>query len=348
MKDSDNSHQDAGIIGERRSPQEIRNDQSSEQYLRKQLSLLYQVGNELSQAGNFDELCRLAVVRGRQLLGYQRIGLWFYVAHSMLTGSFGVDEQGQIRDERGRSLNIAAHLPKWQAFNPQAPLLINRDCPLRNDMGEVVGRGTNALAAMWDGAKVVGCLCMDNLLEPHHSLQATEEEILKLYAFTLGHLINRKRAEEELQKARDAADAANRTKGFFLTNMSHEIRTPMNAIMGFTNLVLRSKLTSEQRQYLEIVQARSKDLLILMNDIMDLAKIEAERLELKPVQFSIVQTLNDIVEMFSLDTAKKGMRLSMDISPEFPEVVYGDQRRLRQVLVNLVGNAVKFTEQGRA
>ncbi|MCX6993194.1 MAG: ATP-binding protein [Kiritimatiellaeota bacterium] len=160
------------------------------------------------------------------------------------------------------------------------------------------------------------------------------------------HLVNRKRVEEELQKARDVADAANRAKSFFLANMSHEIRTPMNAIMGFTDLVLRSELTAEQRRYLEIVQARSKDLLVLINDILDLSKIEAERLELNPVQFSIAQTLSDIVGMFSLDTAKKGLRLSMDISREFPDVIYGDQQRLRQVLVNLVGNAVKFTEQG--
>ncbi len=339
--------QGSDIIGDHQPSQVIRNDESSEQYLKKQLLLLHQVGNELSLAGSLDELCRLVVVRGRQLMGYQRIGLWFRVAHSMVvTGSFGVDEHGQIRDERGKSLNISALSPMGQVLNHQKSLLIDIDCPLRNSIGEVVGRGTHILAALWDGVKVVGCICMDNLLEPHRSLQATEGEILKLYASTVGHLVNRKRVEAELQKAKDVADVANRAKSFFLANMSHEIRTPMNAIMGFTDLVLRSGLTAEQRRYLEIVQARSKDLLVLISDILDLSKIEAERLELKPVQFSIVQTLNDIVEMFSLDTAKKGLRLSMDISREFPEVIYGDQQRLRQVLVNLVGNALKFAEQG--
>ncbi|MDO9537410.1 MAG: ATP-binding protein [Thermoplasmata archaeon] len=346
MNRNDSSH-GSEIIGDRQPPRSIRNDESSEQYLRNKLLILHQVGNELSLAGSLDELCRLAVVRGRQLLGYQRIGLWFRVAHSMVvTGSFGVDEQGQIRDERGKSLNVSAHSPMGQVLNHRKSLLIDMDCPLRNNTGEVVGRGIHVIAALWDGAKVVGCICMDNLLEPHRSLQANEGEILKLYASTVGHLVNRKRVEEELQKAKDVADAANRAKSFFLANMSHEIRTPMNAIMGFTDLVLRSGLTAEQRQYLEIVQARSKDLLVLISDILDLSMIEADRLELKPVQFSIAQTLNDIVGMFSLDTAKKGLRLSMDISREFPEVIYGDQQRLRQVLVNLVGNAVKFTEQG--
>ncbi|MBU0713830.1 MAG: response regulator [Verrucomicrobia bacterium] len=335
------------ISGDRQLSQGIRNDESSEQYLKKQLLLLHQVGNELSMAGSLDELCRLAVVRGRQLLGYQRIGLWFRVAHSMvMTGSFGVDEQGKIRDEHGKSLNVSADSPMGQVLNHQKILLVNINCQLRNNMGEVVGHGIHVIAGLWDGARVVGCICMDNLLEPHRSLQETEGEILKLYASTLGHLVNRKRAEEELQKAKDVADAANRAKSFFLANMSHEIRTPMNAIMGFTDLVLRSELAAEQRRSLEIVQARSKDLLVLINDILDLSKIEAERLELKPVQFNITQTLNDIVGTFSLDTTKKELRLRVDISREFPEVIYGDQQRLRQVLVNLVGNAVKFTEQG--
>lgn len=335
------------ISGDRRPSQGIRNDDFPGQYLRKQLLLLHQVGNELSLAGSLDELCRLVVVRGRQLLGYQRIGLWFRVAHSMvLAGSFGVDEHGQIRDERGKSMNVSVRSPVGQVLDHQKSLLINTDCPLRNDTGKVVGHGTQVVAALWDGAKVVGCICLDNLLEPQRSLQEAEGEILTLYASTVGHLVNRKLVEGELKKAKDVADAANRAKSFFLANMSHEIRTPMNAIMGFTDLVLRSELTAEQRRNLEIVQARSKDLLVLISDILDLSKIEAERLELKPVQFSLAQTLNDIVGMFALDTAKKELRLSMDISRELPGVIYGDQQRLRQVLVNLVGNAVKFTEQG--
>ena len=341
------THHGSNITGNCPPSRGIRNDESSEQCLRKQLLLLHQVGNELSLVGSFDELCRLAVVRGRQLLGYQRIGLWLRVKHSMVvTGSFGVDEQGQIRDEREKSLTVSADAPMGQVLNHQTSLSINMDCSLRNNMGAVVGHGTHVVAALWDGAEVVGYICMDNLLEPHRSLQENEGTILKLYASTVGHLINRKRAEEELQTAMDIANAANRAKSFFLANMSHEIRTPMNAITGFTDLVLRSGLTAEQRQYLEIVQARSKDLLVLINDILDLSKIEAERLELKPVQFNVAQTLNDIVGMFSLDAAKKGLLLRMAISREFPEVIYGDQQRLRQVLVNLVGNAVKFTEQG--
>jgi len=347
VMNSNGASHGSDVIGDRRPPREIRNDESPEQYLRKQLLLLHQVGNELALAGSLDELCRMAVERGRQLLGHQRIGLWFRVAKSMvLTGSFGVDEQGQIRDERGKSLTVSADSPMGQVLNQQKSLLINLDCPLRNNIGEVVGRGTHVIAALWDGTNVIGCICVDNLLEPRHPLQEPEGEILKLYASTVGHLVNRMRAEEELQKARNVAEAANRAKSFFLANMSHEIRTPMNAIMGLTDLVLRSGLTAEQRQYLEIVQARSKDLLVLISDILDLSMIEAERLELKPVRFGIAQTLNDVVGMFSLDAAEKGLRLSADISREFPDVMYGDQQRLRQVLVNLVGNAIKFTAQG--
>ncbi|MCX6993195.1 MAG: hypothetical protein NT011_08655 [Kiritimatiellaeota bacterium] len=150
MNDNGVQHGSA-VIGDRQPSQGMRNDESPEQYLRKQLLLLHQVGNELSLAGSLDELCRLAVVRGRQLLGHQRIGLWFRVAHSMVvTGSFGVDEQGQIRDERGKSLNVSANSPMGQVLNHQKSLLINTDCPLRNNMGEVVGHGIHVLAALWD------------------------------------------------------------------------------------------------------------------------------------------------------------------------------------------------------
>ncbi len=337
----------AGIGGIPRLSHDIRPFESAEQYLKNKLLLLHQLGNELSLAGSFDELCRLAVVRGQQLLGHRRIGLWFRVADSLsLTGSFGVDEQGQIRDEREYSLNVDGNSFMGQVITHQQPLLIDTDCPVKNHLGKVVGQGTQVVAALWDGSKVIGCICMDNLLEPHRSMQSVDGEILKLYAATLGHLVNRQRVAEELRKARDVADAANQAKSFFLANMSHEIRTPINAIMGFTDFVLRSGLSTEQRRYLEIVKARSKDLLVLISDILDLSKIEAERLELKPIQFHMAQTLNEIVEMFTLESAKKRLRMSVVVAPELPEIVFGDQQRLRQVLVNLMGNAVKFSGQG--
>jgi signal transduction histidine kinase len=159
-------------------------------------------------------------------------------------------------------------------------------------------------------------------------------------------IMERKHAEEELRKARDAAQAANRAKSFFLANMSHEIRTPMNAIMGFTDQVLRTQLEPQQRRHLEIVYARCEDLLRLINDILDLSRIEAGRLELEPTRFSPASALAEVAQVFSLTTEQKGLSLTTAVSDTVPAEVVGDARRLRQVLVNLVGNAVKFTDQG--
>lgn len=156
----------------------------------------------------------------------------------------------------------------------------------------------------------------------------------------------RKLAAADLLKAKDAAEAASRAKSFFLANMSHEVRTPMTAIIGYTELVLNSALSPEQRQYLEFVRFRSNDLLLLINDILDMSKIDAGRLTLKPARFSLAQALKEITHMFSLTAEKKGLRLSMELAPDVPTSVCGDLQRLRQVLVNLIGNAVKFTDNG--
>jgi len=166
-----------------------------------------------------------------------------------------------------------------------------------------------------------------------------------MWAF-IRDISERKKAEAALLQAKDAAEAANRAKSSFLSTMSHELRTPMNAIMGFTDLVLQSKLTPEQKKHLGIVQTRSQDLLVLLQDILDLAKIEAERMELVQDPLSVEQLVSGVMQMFSLSADNKKLSLNKDIPQDLPAVAYGDEQRLRQVLVNLVGNAVKFTEKG--
>jgi|SRR5579863_216923 len=258
----------------------------------------------------------------------------------------GMDSAGRITDWNAQAENIFG----WPRAEVIGEILLEKIIPAREQ--RVYLKELRHLRALGQDSAVhkrfeIGAVCRDGREIPAEmTISAVRPDKSHEFAAFVRDLSERKRFEQDLHDAKEAAEGANQAKSTFLATMSHEIRTPMNGILGMTDLVLDTELTAEQREHLGLVKFSGESLLTIINDILDFSKIEAGKLEMESIPFELRESLGETMKTLSYRAQQKGIELIFDVQPEVPEALLGDPGRIRQILINLVGNAIKFTERG--
>lgn len=332
--------------------------QRAEEY-RELLQKLHEVTLRLTQTPDLDSLQRESVRAAITDLGIDRLGL-FAVDHDkgLMLGTYGTNNDGELTDEHWYSANIPQHQIFMAAAEKPGEVIVKEDAPIYYNK-VVVGRGWNSLVGLYADGKHLGWMAADNFLR-RRTLMPYQREVMKLFAAIVAQLIRAKQVQQEmhllnarlsqqtaaLAHAKDQAEAASRAKSDFLATISHEIRTPLNGVLGFAQLLGDTALNKEQHEYVSNIRKSGDSLVLLVNDLLDYSKIEAGKFELNPDFFNLQEVLEDSCSMLASRAVERRIELVLDIAPVFPVRYFGDGLRIKQVMVNLISNALKFTEQG--
>ncbi|HJT21967.1 MAG TPA: response regulator [Nitrospira sp.] len=321
----------------------------------QQLALCELTKHEATYTGNLDRAVRLLTETGGRVLDVERSSVWLLSEDGSSLALVDLYERSPNRHQSGMTLAARDYPAYFKAIAHEEQAIAAHDAqkdPRTREFTEAYlipfGIGSMLDAPIRRRGRTIGVLCHEHIGGPR--TWTTEEIYFSSSLATFMTLIleahQRREAEQALVVAKESAEVANRAKSEFLASVSHEIRTPMNAIIGMADLLWETDLTPEQRKYLRSFRRAGSNLLTLINDILDLSKVEAGHIELESIEFEVNDLVDKAIEILAMPANEKGIELACHLSRDVPAGVVGDPNRLHQILINLIGNAIKFTDSG--